>query len=237
MEVSKMLLVNERMRRRLAVSLGFCLTLASVGPSIALACEGGGEEIPLRVLTVEKAGGPEADVGDAVKAALETGTKSQFIKTEGEIACGKSEMLGKIDSNPVSGLGKGEMKLETFSFGECTTNIPGLTVKRVAIETFPLLALTVGTTGIEITENGINFGVELTTESGGEEKICAYRTGVLNTTYRNNNGGEIEISQELSGVGNKRNCGAPPPAPTWKAKYRPLQDETGGRAGKQIFIN
>jgi hypothetical protein len=232
-----MFIVNEHARRRLAVGLGVCLALASIGPDVASACEGGSEEKAGKVLTVEKAGGPEAVVGDTVKAALETGNKSQFITEEGEVTCAKSETAGEITSNPEKGVAKAEIKLEAFTFGECTTNIPGLTVKGVSIETFPLIAVTVGTTGFNITENGINFSVEFTIERGGEERVCVVRAGSLSATYRNNNEGEIEINQKLNGFFNKRNCAGGFPAPTWKAKYRPLRDETGVRAGKQIFIN
>jgi hypothetical protein len=234
-----MSLVHQRPRRLLAASLASCLALVSSGPSVAIACEGGGEEEkPQKVLTVEKAGGPEAVVGDAVKVALETGTKSQFINSEGEIACGKSEAAGKVESNPVKGAGKGEIKLESFTFGTCTTTIAGLTVKNVAIETLPLIAKTVGTTEFEISEEGAkNVGVTFTIERGGEEQICVYRTTLLKAPYRNNSEGELEISEKLGGFKNELNCAPKLTEPTWKAKYRPLRDETGGRAGKQIFIN
>jgi hypothetical protein len=232
-----MFLANERTRRHLAVGLGFCLVLASVGPSVAIACEGGGEEKPEKVLTVEKAGGPEAVVGDTVKVALEPVTKSQFITTEGEIACGKSEMVGKIESNPRKGTGEAEVKIESLPFGECTTNIPGVTVKAVTMEALPLLAKTAGTTEFEMQQPGNkDVGLEFTYESGGEERICVYRVIALKAKYRNNNEGELEIGKEFSeGYFNRMNCNLP--YPTWKAKYRPLKDETGGRAGKQIFIN
>jgi hypothetical protein len=42
--VSKIFLYRQRARRILAVGLGICLTLATIGPSVAFACEGGGEE-------------------------------------------------------------------------------------------------------------------------------------------------------------------------------------------------
>jgi len=39
-----MFLYRQQTRRLLAIGLGVCLALASVGPSVAIACEGGGEE-------------------------------------------------------------------------------------------------------------------------------------------------------------------------------------------------
>ncbi len=236
-----MFLVSGRVRRRLAVGLGFSLALASIGPGVAIACEGVGEEHRSRVLTVETAGGPEAVVGDTVKAVLYS-AKSQFIMSAGEIACSKSEMAGGITSNPVSGGGsKAEIQLGAFTFSECNTNILGLTVKGVTIQNLPVIAETVGTTELFITEKLIgpsSFGVEFTIERGGAESICLFSTLSLDPRYRNNNNGEIEISQELKSFFNKSNCGSSPLTyPTWTAAYRPLQDETGVRAGKQIFIN
>jgi hypothetical protein len=40
----KMFLVSQQARRLQATSLSFCLVLASTGPSVAMACEGGGAE-------------------------------------------------------------------------------------------------------------------------------------------------------------------------------------------------
>ncbi len=235
-----MFLVSGRVRRRLAASLGFSLALASIGPGVAIACEGVGEEQPSKILTVERAGGPEAVVGDTVKVALETGSKSYFITAEeGEIACAKSEMAGEIRSNPVTGgVNKAEIKLEAFTFSECTTNIPGYTTKGVSIETLPLFAKTVGA-GFEIEENGRGIGLEFPGEVGGVERNCVYLAPALITTYRNNNEGELEINQVINEDFNKLNCATAqfPAAPRWRAKYRPLQDLTESRAGKRIDIN
>ncbi len=228
-----MFLVSKRARRRLAASLGFFLALASIWASASIA------EERSRVLTVEAAGGPEAVVHDTVKVALETGTKSKFITSQGEISCAKSEMAGEITSNPVSGSGKAEIKIEAFTFRECATNIVGLTVKGVEIETFPLDAVTRGTTAFEITEKGINVSFVFTVEKGGVESICIFRALFVEGIYRNNSEGEMEIDRVLNnGFTNRLNCGSGQlTTPTWKAAYRPLHDETGVRAGKQIFLN
>jgi hypothetical protein len=219
------------------MAAGLLAILAVVGYGVGVAKS---EEKGPKVLTVEKLAGPEVVVNDTVAASLETGTKAQFVKSDGEVSCSESKLEGKVMTNPESGTGNSEIKIETFPFGTCTTTLPGTTVRGVAIETLPLIAETEGTNAFKIKEMGFQqVSVEIKLEVAGVEKICVYRTsGALKATYRNNNEGEIEVEQTLDGgFFNKRNCACPPPSPTWKAKYRPLRDETGGRKEKQIFIN
>jgi hypothetical protein len=54
-----MLLIKRQSTRRLALSLSFCLVLASVGPSLALACEGGGNEGSAALTPIKWSGGGE----------------------------------------------------------------------------------------------------------------------------------------------------------------------------------
>jgi hypothetical protein len=196
-----------------------------------------------KVLTVEKVGGPEVVVGDAVAAKLQTGTKVEFPTSAGEIVCGKSEFKGAVESNPAEGAGNALIKITPFTFGECTTNIAGFTVKGVAIEELPLFAENEGTTALQvgvvaggkITETGVEFALE---NAAKEEQVCVYRATPITAPYRNNNEGEIEVDQSLPNFFNKKKCDCPGmPEPKFKAKYRPFKDETGGRAGKQIFLN
>ncbi len=230
--------------RRSACALASLLVssqLLSIGHSEAITGVAAGEELK-KILTVEKAGGPEAVTGDTVKMVLEAGTKSKFITEEGEIGCAKSEAAGQIIFNPVIGVGnQAEIKFEALTFAECSTTISGYTTKGVQIEELPLIAKTVGTTGFEIQGERFRSKVtlEFTGESGGLERVCSYGA-VLKPAYRNNNEGELEINQAIKETEvNKKNCNPFqfPAAPTWKASYRPLRDETGVRAGKQIFLN
>lgn len=64
----------------------------------------------VKVMTVEKAGGPEVVVGDAVAAKLQAGTKAEFPTSVGEITCGKSEFKGAVESNPEKGAGNALVK-------------------------------------------------------------------------------------------------------------------------------
>jgi hypothetical protein len=218
------------------------ITGAGYGASVAL-----GEEKQPKVLTVEKAGGEEAVVGDTVAAKLQKEIKVEFLTSAGEITCGKSEIKGTVKTNPEKTTGNATINIETWIVGECATNIAGVALKGatpVAIEDLPLVAETEGesTLKIPIIAGGGLGEVEVafTLENAAkEEQVCVYRSG-LKATFRNGNEGEIEIDQTLSGFFDKKNCGRCPlplPTPTWKAKYRPLKDETGARAGKQIFIN
>jgi hypothetical protein len=56
-KVSEMFLFRQQARRLLAVGLSSCLALASVGPSVAVACEGSGEEQRISITNFAWSGG------------------------------------------------------------------------------------------------------------------------------------------------------------------------------------
>jgi len=212
------------------------LGLAAVGVSLSLAvATAKAEEESNKVLTVGALGGPEATVGDKVAAPLEG--KVKFLKANGEVLCAKSEISGEVKSNPVVGAGNAEIKIETFTFKECSSTVGGAGgTATVKIETLPLLAETEGSRFKKITDNGLVMGVEIVSEPPGKEAIaCIYRAKPLTASYNNSNG-LFEISEiigENGGTVDVKNC-CPPVYPNWEVKYKPLKDET--KAGR-IFIN
>lgn len=211
--------------------------LFAAGSTVAIARAE--EEASKKVLTVGKVGGPEVAVGDVVAANLEAVSKVQFIQANGEVICTKSSIKGKVISNPEKGAGNGVIEIESFTFAECTYEREGKAgvALKVAVEELPLLAETEGTTKLNITNRAkLEMGIELLLETPAKTEIgCFFRINPsLPTKYEDNNS-EIEISQKLPGFRNITKCGMCPEFPTWKAKYRPLQDETAG--GKRIFIN
>jgi hypothetical protein len=215
------------------------ILLALIGYDVSVA--NAEEEIPRKVLTVGALGGMEADVGDAVLANLETGTKVQLVKSNGEITCNESAIKGKITNNPTVGVENAEIEVESFTFQTCSSTIGGAggTVRELAIEQLPLTITTQGKEQIKMTHGGIEMGLKIAVETPAHEEIrCIFRASPLFAKYENNNG-EIEIAGTVGpGFQAGRNCqcnNASPP--NWKAKYRLFQDETGANKGERIFIN
>jgi hypothetical protein len=103
-----------------------------------------------------------------------------------------------------------------------------------------VVAGTKGRQEFRIGGNGNETVLEVSVETGAGEVItCSFGAFPLVAKYSNSNG-EVEISERINtgGFRNVMNCNCGNGgAPNWKAKYRPLQDETGANKGKQIFIN
>ena len=199
-----------------------------------------GAEGKTKVLTVGKEKGAEAVVGDKVAASLETGTKLQLVKPDGEVACTGSKIEGKVKNNPESGIGNAVIQIETITFEGCSSTLGGgSTWKATKVETLPFTAETEGTTGFKITESGASVEIAIAVETPAKVEVaCGFQALPLKAVYQNASG-ELEINQKLEGpIKNIKNCICPfSNIPTWKAKYRKLVDETAPRKGEQIFLN
>lgn len=203
------------------------------------------EEGSKKVLTLQKAKGLEAVVGDKVATPLSESTKpTKFTFGNGAVSCTTSKIEGKIESNPEVGKGNGVIEIESWTFAGCSSTVGGAggAWKLTKIESTPVKVETESPTIGGGFTAGFNFplevGVEIGIETPAKQEItCTYRWKSLHAVYGNGNA-ELEIDQEATsfrGFGNCGNC--PLGRPTWFAEYRPLQDETGVRKGLKIWIN
>ncbi|MFJ9442060.1 Tat pathway signal sequence domain protein [Kitasatospora sp. NPDC101235] len=122
-----------RIRRTLATAA--LASLALTGAAVAPAQAAGSA-----VLTTGSPTGPDVAVGDVLSASLVSGTYATFYNsasgTSG-IKCASSSFSATVTSNPAAP-GSAVERLDTQTFGSCTSNVLGVTgVKSITVTNLP----------------------------------------------------------------------------------------------------
>ncbi|MBV2155372.1 Tat pathway signal sequence domain protein [Kitasatospora sp. SUK 42] len=137
------------------------------------------------VLTAGSAGGTAVAAGDALAAPLAANTSATFYSTATSttgVTCATSQLSATVLTNPAAP-GTATESLTGLTFGDCTSNVTGVTsVQSLTVDTLPY--------GVTVDDGA---GLPVTLTGGGAGPIQA--TAVLNSWF-----GAITCTYQLSGA-------------------------------------
>lgn len=181
------------------------------------------------VITVGSLGGTAAGADDHFVATLVTGTKATFFSGMSTgVSCSSSTVTGTLTSNP-SAPGDASGTVDAVSFGNCTSNVVGVTgVNGISVAGLPLPFSVDSDTMVAI-GGTVDVAVILGTVLG--PTTCDYTGGPLIGSFNNADSTVHFTGQHFSKSSGSSLCMTDS---SWSATYV-VRDSTAG--GLPVFVN
>lgn len=169
-----------------------------VAPVVAVALSATPAFAAGHVLTVGKAGGTAVKTNAVLKAGLVKGTSAVFSLGSEKLTCKTASFSAKVTANPAKG-GTATESVTAQSFGKCTVNVSGVTVKSIKVSNLPFKASVKDSSGDPVKVSGSSGSkpimITVTVEFAGNPITCAVKAASVGG-HASNTGNKITFTKQ-----------------------------------------
>jgi hypothetical protein len=187
---------------------------------------------PPDVLTIHP-GGPNLPVGATIKAQLEAGTQATFYapgSTDG-VSCARGSTASTVTSNPLAP-GVADEMLTAQRLGQCTSNIPEVTVTNIYLLGLPFAVTVSDAPGYPVTVAHARTKITFSTAAGTVK--CTYKDSSVDGNASNTDSTITFTNQMFTlSAGPASVC---PPAGDFSATFGPNID-VSKLGHPHVFVN